>query len=288
MSWDGGGHDLEFLGSGALIVPLPGPPDSAGSVARLDYTHFTVLLARARRLAIATAVDLNGAALRDLERVDEWRLDPRLPAADQAGEEVYADNDLDRGHLVRRRDPVWGTPGVAAQANQDTFVYPNAAPQASGFNQSPHLWLGLEDYLLGAADAEDARLVVLTAPVLASDDPPYRGIQLPRQFWKIAAWNRQGVLATTAYMLDQSALLGAVLATDAQTPLDPQAMAHVLELGPFQTFQIPVSDVGAITGLGLGALPAADRYQPEGRAAVGSTVRAGWRRLTSMADIALG
>ena len=52
----------------------------------------------------------------DLERADDWFLDPRVPAGGQAGPELYARNDLDRGHLVRRRDPVWGPPAVAARA----------------------------------------------------------------------------------------------------------------------------------------------------------------------------
>jgi len=47
-------------------------------------------------------VNIDGAGLRDLDRVDAWHLDPRVPADQQTGEEVYADNDLDRGHLVRR------------------------------------------------------------------------------------------------------------------------------------------------------------------------------------------
>ncbi|MGL5929247.1 MAG: DNA/RNA non-specific endonuclease [Dermatophilaceae bacterium] len=285
----GAGHDPGFLGAGALEVPLPTPAATTGEVVRLEYTHFTVLLATGRRFAVATAVDLDGSALLDLERADDWRLEPRVPASSQVGAEVYADNDLDRGHLVRRRDPVWGAPDVAARANEDTFVYPNAAPQAAAFNQSPELWLGLEDYLLESADAEDARLVVLTAPVLATDDPPYRGVQVPRRFWKVAAWNRQGALAATAYLLDQSSLLDVVLAEEAGAPMNEDEVAQVLELGPFRTFQVPVTDVADLTGLALGPLPAADRYQPPADGTVVEPpARPGWRPLTSVADIALG
>ncbi|MGL5909175.1 MAG: DNA/RNA non-specific endonuclease [Phycicoccus sp.] len=285
----GAGHDPGFLGAGAVEVPLPTPGPGTGDVVRLDYTHFTVLLATDRRFAVATAVDLDGSALLDLERADDWRLEPRVPASSQVGEEVYAGNDLDRGHLVRRRDPVWGAPEVAAQANEDTFVYPNAAPQAAAFNQDPELWLGLEDYLLESADAEDARLVVLTAPVLAADDPPYRGVQVPRRFWKVAAWNRQGTLAATAYLLDQSPLLDVVLAEETGAPMGEDEVAQVLELGPFRTFQVPVADVVELAALELGPLPAADRYQPPaGGPVIDSTARPGWRPLASVADLTLG
>lgn len=108
---------------------------------------------------------------------------------------------------------------MAARANVDTFVYPNAAPQAARFNQSKVLWNGLEDYVLEYARAQPRRLSVLTGPVLAQDNPVYRGVQLPRRFWKIAAWaaaagraedptasEAEGpvVLAATGYLLDQS------------------------------------------------------------------------------------
>jgi endonuclease G, mitochondrial len=106
---------------------------------------------------------------------------------------------------------VWGELAVAAQANVDTFVYPNAAPQAADFNQSMQLWLGLEDYVLTYADTYDTRLSVFTAPVLAADDPQYRGVGVPRLFWKVAVWiaasdvtGEDRVLASTGYVLDQT------------------------------------------------------------------------------------
>jgi endonuclease G len=93
-------------------VPLPHPADGP-TVRELPYVHFTVLLDPARRLAAATGVSIDSAALLDLCRSDDWYLDPRVPASEQAGAELYARNDLDRGHLVRRRNPVWGEPSVA-------------------------------------------------------------------------------------------------------------------------------------------------------------------------------
>ncbi|MGB3858830.1 MAG: DNA/RNA non-specific endonuclease [Ornithinimicrobium sp.] len=107
------GFDNHFLG---VLSPLPGA--GGRSVTRVDYVHSTVVLDRDRRLALTSAVNINGAELREIERDDEWRYDPRIPETLQVGEEVYADNHLDRGHLVRRRDPVWGSAGEARQANR--------------------------------------------------------------------------------------------------------------------------------------------------------------------------
>jgi endonuclease G len=67
-------------------------------------------------------------------------------------EAVYRDNDLDRGHLVRRLDPAWGASDAEARAaNDDTFHFTNASPQHREFNAGQTLWAGLEDYLLSQA-----------------------------------------------------------------------------------------------------------------------------------------
>lgn len=162
------GYDRAFR---AVDVALPHPVDGR-AVVDLPYVHFSVLLDPLRRLAAATGVNIDGAALLDVDRSDNWHLDPRVAASEQAGAELYVGNDLDRGHLVRRRDPVWGEPDVAEAANKSTFVFTNAAPQAAQFNQGRILWVGLEDHVLNYAHAQQRRINVFTGPVLAPDDPP--------------------------------------------------------------------------------------------------------------------
>ncbi|MET1008386.1 MAG: DNA/RNA non-specific endonuclease [Propionibacteriaceae bacterium] len=278
------GYDASFLG---LDVALPRPADPTRITRDLTYTHFTVLLDPVRRLAVNTGVNIDGADLVILDRPDDWYLDPRVPAEEQVGEEVYARNDLDRGHLVRRRDPVWGEPEVAAQANVDTFAFPNAAPQDAEFNQGKELWLGLEDYLLTYADTYEARLSIFTAPVLADADPVYRGVQIPLQFFKVAAWSlapdiadAPGVLAATGYVLDQTPELD-----DEELA---RATARELEagnpppLGPYRTYQVPVADIVTLTGLDLAQLVAADQLPAP------VPGESGWVRLTSVTDIRAG
>jgi endonuclease G, mitochondrial len=252
------GYDVGFLGP---PVPLPTPPTTVPTVT-LPATHFTVLLDPARRLAVSTGVNLDGARLVELERGDDWHRDDRVAPDQQAGPEVYADNDLDRGHLVRRRDPVWGDPATAQQANRETFSYPNAAPQAALFNQGRLLWAGLEDYVLTHARTYGERLSVLTAPIFAADDPPYRGIAIPRRFFKIVAWaiaegRAAPTLAATGYVLDQSPQLDLIdLSDGARLDAGPPP------LGAYLTYQVPIADIATLTGLDLGPLPAADRLPP--------------------------
>jgi endonuclease G len=113
----------------------------------------------------------------DLDRSGiRWRLDRRLRQYQQTGERVYAGNDVDRGHLVRRASAVWGdTRDEADQANEGTFHYTNAAPQAATFIQGLGLWLGMESYLQDNAADNARRLVVFTGPVLSDKDPAYCG-----------------------------------------------------------------------------------------------------------------
>ena len=259
MNTMGNGYDPGFLRA-ALDLPDPGAPTIL-----LDYTHFSVRLSPARRLAAVTGVNINGQALLPLEREGTWHFDPRVPQGLQAGPEVYQHNDLDRGHLVRRLDPVWGDDTTAQTANQDTFSYPNAAPQAAAFNEGKELWAGLEDHVLRHASQYEARISVFTGPVLDAGDLPYRGIQIPRKFWKIAAWTMDGRLAAAGFLLDQSPLLGpeelARITTERLLAEEPPP------LGPFRTFQVPITHIAALAGIVLTYLAGADRLTagaPEG------------------------
>jgi endonuclease G, mitochondrial len=277
------GYDPLFLGPG---VPMPAATTDAVTVL-LPYLHYSVLFRPDRHFAAMTALDLDGARLRSLDRADRWQLDPRLAAELQAGPPVYAHNDLDRGHLVMRASSMWGdTEDEVRRAEADTFYFTNAAPQAASFNQGREMWLGLEEYLQEHAATFDRKLAVFAGPVLDPDDPPYRGIQIPLRFWKVVAFVQDGALAATGYILDQTPLvddLDAVLAAAA-------AEGAVPPLGEFRTFQVPIADIAVLAGLDLDQLVLVDRLgapvtgetpPPPGRAS--ST----WKELGSLDDVVL-
>lgn len=264
------GYDADFL-----TTPLPLPRSARETratreIRELTYPRFSVLLDLQRRLAAVTGVNIDGERLRAVPRTGRWRFDPRIPSDEQAGPDVYARNDLDRGHLVRRIDPGWGTPDEARDATEATFFYPNAAPQAAGFNQSKELWLGLEDHVIEYAETTDQRVSVFTAPVLADDDPPYRGIRVPLRFWKVAAWQGPNGLAATGFVLDQSDLVDASEGLLAAPPL-----------AAFRTFQAPITDIAEMTGIDFGPLSDADVLTAQ-------TVRPeAWRTLVTTDDVIL-
>jgi endonuclease G len=246
------GHTVPLPGLSDALVPLAALNRQAAGEPRyvLPYHHFSVVLHKERRLALFTAVNIDGRTSQSLRReADHWSLDPRVDVTEQVGEEIYRDNPLDRGHLVRRLDPAWGaTAAIAQLGNDDTFHFTNCSPQHKDFNQNKTTWAGLEDYVLNNADNADLKVSVVTGPVLAADDDRYRGVQLPRQFWKVVAMVKSdGALSATAYLLSQEELIKGLEIAPAE-----------FSYGAYRTFQVPVRRIAELTGLSFGELPDAD------------------------------
>ncbi|EJU21549.1 DNA/RNA non-specific endonuclease [Peptoanaerobacter stomatis] len=243
------GYDSTFLGLD-YKVDLPGLSEEMkkdvsymdnGSYV-LDYTHFSIVMCRSRCLAYFTAVNIDGNQAKNIKRSgDSWNFDPRIPTDAQYGDELYAKNDLDRGHLVRRLDPVWGDKAI--QANNDTFHFTNSSPQHKNLNQK--IWLDLENYILKNAQNHNLKVSVFTGPVFRSDDMIYRGkFKIPAEFWKVAVMIKDdGKMSATAYLQTQ------------------KNMIENLEFayGEYKTYQVPVARIEEITGLDFGEL---SQYDP--------------------------
>ncbi|MCZ2260832.1 DNA/RNA non-specific endonuclease [Sporosarcina sp. G11-34] len=238
-SWYEGsaGYDAQFLGDD-FEVPLPiFRSDLEQDIAQLKdgssalhYTHFSIVMSKSRRLAYYTVVNIDGNQLMKIGRNDKWYLDSRIKVEHQCGPELYKNNSLDRGHLVRRRDPVWGD--SAEKANEDTFHFTNCAPQHSKLNQKS--WLDLENYILDNAENSNLKVTVFTGPVFRIDDIIYRGVQIPAEFWKIAVIvKKDGNLSATAYLQTQKKLI------------EDLEFAY----GEYKTYQVPISKIEAFTGL---------------------------------------
>lgn len=256
------GYDAAFLGAG-YTVPLPeiggGLKDDiltledGGHV--LDYTHFSLVMSRSRKLALFTAVNIDGSSARKISRSkDVWYLDPRIGRDDQYGPEVYTGNDLDRGHLVRREDPNWGPD--AEKANEDTFHFTNCSPQHKNLNQKT--WLNLEDYILRNAREHGLKVSVFTGPVCRSDDIVYRGrYRIPAEFWKVVVIVKDdGKLSATAYLQTQKNLIGDL----------------EFAYGAYKTYQVPVATIEDLTGLRFGDLRTCDPFGAIERSAAGRLV----------------
>ena len=124
-----------------------------------------------------------------------------------------------KGHIILRGDPAWGTELQAVAAERDTFFYTNAAPQVGFFNQGSDLdrpgskgklrWRAVETYILRNAVTMKSCVSVFAGPVFDDDnDPPYRfDSKVPMRFWKIAAWSDGSALRSIALLADQRPVL---------------------------------------------------------------------------------
>ena len=211
----------------------------------LSYHHFSIVMNKVRRLAIYTAVNIDGRfSKRPARSADKWYFDPRLEKKFQLGEFLYASNPLDRGHLVRRLDPAWGTTKIAKVGNDDTFHFTNCSPQHANLNQQ--IWNDLEDYLLDNADQDNLKLTVFTGPIFESDDPIYREVPLPRRFWKVAAMiDSSGAFLAAGFIQSHESMI--------QDLLEADFLAQQT-----RTDQVKISDIEALTGLGFNLPLSAD------------------------------
>jgi endonuclease G len=246
------GYASDFLGD--WDIPFPFPSRDMRRIRRggegvvLKYEHFSVIMSESRRLPLITGSNINGTESRRLPRVTRWNYDGRLDQADQWGNELYQGNDVDRGHMVRREDPVWGALAVAKRANVDTFHYTNSCPQMAGVNQVT--WLGLEDYILSHTRDDNMRVSVFTGPVFTDEDFAYRGALIPKSFWKIVAFiTEDGRPSATAYKVSQAREL--------------QELEFVF--AAYKTFQISVQQVMDATGIDFSALLPYDGFSQHER-----------------------
>lgn len=251
---DRSGYDAQFLGPEIPLPPLSGrlvenvAPTENGESGELKYTHYSVLMHAARRMAIYTACNVSGAEWFHIPRErDRWFFDPRIDRAFQVGDDLYRNNRLQRGHLVRRLDPAWGADREEVrQAILDTYFWTNCTPQHERFN--PRSWLSLERYILNNAVAHDLKVSVFTGPVFKQTDETYRGMQIPKDYWKVLAIVRAdtGRLSVTAYLLSQS-----------------EFMDHLEFIyGEFRTYQVPLGKICDLTEIDFSNL---SRFDPMSR-----------------------
>jgi endonuclease G len=227
------GFDATVLGTDA---GLPVLTDSGASDAveldgstTIDYTHFSLALSMSRKFAIWVAWNIDGGALKALSRSNiPFIKDPRVPEEFQTGDELYRDNRLDRGHLARRADLCWGPKAEAQKANRDSFFFTNITPQMDDFNQSTKegLWGRLEDAVLADVDVDNLRVSVYGGPVFNADDRVFRGVAIPREFYKAIAFVVNGELRCSAFLLTQNLVL-----------------AEALDLDEFRVFQVSVAEL---------------------------------------------
>jgi endonuclease G len=247
------GYRPDFLG---VKVPLP-TLTNAGmkNVSRMlhdtsknshiiPYYHYSVMMNAPRRLCFFAAnnydhsAQFRGKLSRKQLGADNWDPDPRIDVAHQIRkEEIYDATDFDLGHVVMRENNYWGqTEEEAVFANWDTFYFTNCTPQHFAFNRENKdgIWGALEKHIADQLKAQGDRLSIFAGPVLSKTDKIFRGVPIPKQYWKvIVAKAASGKLAAWGFVLSQEELI--------------QNMEADFQPGPFATFQVPLSRIENIT-----------------------------------------
>lgn len=250
----GFGFAPAFLDS---ILPLPRAATAAvrndlvqvAGETVISYMHFSLAMSKSRRFARWVAWNIDGSSIHRLPRNNlRFKKDPNVPAEFQVGDELYSNNPLDRGHIARRQDLLWGTEAEARRANEESFFFTNITPQHEAFNQSGAngIWGELENAIFNDTEVAALRLSVMGGPIFQSDDREYRGIKLPREFFKILYYHETdgGALQAKGYVLTQKDLINEL---------------EALELPEFAVFQVPIDEIGRRSGL---SFPSGSAPQP--------------------------
>lgn len=189
----------------------------------LDYTHFSVVMHKERRLAWFAATNIDGRTW-DASVTERlvFTKDDRIDAEHQTGNELYdvvkdkANNDFDKGHIAKFQDPQWGDEETRQRAADDSMKYTNCLPQHHSLNRGA--WKSLEDYIIKKftviEDMDGQKISVFAGPVLSPDDPLYfekiegKPYQVPCHFWKVIVFKNLNKKHTAvAFLMSQSNIL---------------------------------------------------------------------------------
>lgn len=243
--------DPKFLGGG-YRVNLPGHTCSGGLYQQgqvIDYIHFSLVMHRDRKSALYTAYNIDASMLKSVSRTD-WDLDPRVKSSVQTGPEAYANNDWDRGHLVRRAAVAWGETQRAKDASDSTFYYTVSALQHSTFNQSDSKWLGLENWVLEKAAGVNSRLCVFAGSIYTTVDEMAGGFRIPSAFFKIV------VLRDPTAEGDDLSALGFVMRQNENWQRWRGRRIENLE-----PYLVGIKDIEHYTGIDFGELSNLDEFE---------------------------
>lgn len=273
------GYQSRFLGS-KLEIPLPQPQKSIHKfIAKiggtdgivLKYFNYSTIFHSVRMMPILSAINVHGDPTKRqdyTERKDTWLRDTRLSFDIQLGDTYYKNSGFDRGHMSRREDANWGNTAEFAKRNADfTCMYTNACPQVAKLNQSSKkgLWGKLEKIVLetGAENEKGrtAKISVLNGPIFKDNDPVFRGIQVPLEFYKIILWlTNSGQLKATAFKLAQTNLVSNI--DFEQIDIDQNV--------EFQQYQCSIKSLQSSTKLDFSNLIPLDTYKGNGEVALNS------------------
>jgi endonuclease G len=240
------------------LAPLK---DSTGT--ELKYDNYSVMMNRERRTAFFAAGNIDGNQLwgvqghGGLPKRPMWSWDPRMDESFQPDDNIFS-NSMQRGHLFKREDAVWGADEDAMRrSDEHSFTITNATPMIANFNNVE--WGDLEDIITRESRAGN-KVSYFAGPVFRSTDRFFnelrldvpasehrKGMRVPQSFWKIVAWVDDSNLKAAGFMLYQ---------TDEIERHGP--IVEEIDFGKYH--QVPIGEIEQATGLRFPELETVDTY----------------------------
>ncbi|WP_240733060.1 DNA/RNA non-specific endonuclease [Jeotgalibacillus sp. S-D1] len=240
------GFDTDFLG-GDNSVPLPNLTGETAMQAlnegqQFPFMHFSIVMNKSRRFLIYGANNVDRNLMKEVTRGNsDWHFDLRIGQENQVGNELYRNNNWDRGHMVRRRDVCWGSMEEAVKGNYDSFCWANIVLQNAQINQG--IWNEIEEWMLNNEDNVQNKLSIFTGPIFTGNDQEYCGtgqkpgcgIKIPAGFWKAMFYaDSSNTLHSAAFIVKQDEFW-----TD--------NVGSTLE--NLESYQVPLRTVSDLTGI---------------------------------------
>lgn len=264
------GYQSKFMGV-KYNVPIPQPQASISHLVvkletskstALHYHHFSTIMHSIRKMPLISAINVDGdedKRLDNTERKDVWLRDTRIDFAVQLDDDFYKNSKFDRGHMSRREDANWADTAEDAKRNADlTCIYTNACPQVPKLNQSSRkgLWGQLEKIVLEsgalAENGKTSKITVFNGPIFKDNDPVFRGIQVPLEFYKIILWlTDKGSLKATAFKLSQAQLV---------SEIDFEQL-NLNENVEFKPYQCSISELQKLTKIDFSGIVKYDTFK---------------------------
>ncbi|HVY75198.1 MAG TPA: DNA/RNA non-specific endonuclease [Puia sp.] len=267
------GYQADFLGTGKKSVALPKPGEKikkfvakvTGGATVLNYYNYSTIFHSVRMMPMISCINVAGdpGERKDKQkRKDNWLRDSRLSFDIQLDDPWYSNSGFDKGHMSRREDADWGDNAADALRNANlTCMYTNACPQVPKINRSSSgkdlgLWGKLEQIVLEKGlekePGKTSKASVFNGPVFQNDDPVYKAIQVPMDFFKIVIWlTDAGKLKATAFRLSQTKLVSTI--NFEEIDVDKNTA--------FKPFQVSIKKLAQDTGFDFSALESIDTFE---------------------------
>lgn len=143
--------------------------------------HFIVYDNSAKIPAFASYVLTPEKAVGCLERTNSFATDQSLQKSSASTIKDYAKSGYDKGHMVNSGDMRW-----SIQAEEDSFILSNMAPQLPGFNRG--IWKELEDATRAWSINRKSPILIYVGPIYNKyqDSTIGKGlVTVPHAFYKI-------------------------------------------------------------------------------------------------------